>query len=169
MFPGLAPTGENPNAGGKGMLRKGNGAIEFVSAVERTYTVAAPAEEVHAFYLGKLGGKVEHDSSDSFENVKPGGSTPVLRHLRAHNFEPDLGPDGRDMPGTKKRALFEKSRKPMANGEWVAESQFQWIIRDAKGDLRAFQVDVVDAGLARDWSSYQPKTTVIISVRQYKQ
>lgn len=168
LFPGLALTGEEPVAEGGEVLMNENDPIAFVSGVKRAYVVAVTPEEVHGFYLGKLGGKVGYSSEDGHESVRPGGSTPVILSLDAHGFDVELGPDGRDMPGAKKRGLLTKFRKPLASGEWVQESQFQWIVRDAKGDLRSFHVSVQDEGLARDWSSYRPNTVVEITVNQFR-
>lgn len=168
LFPGLTKTGQQAVAPDSEVLMDWNDPIPFVSGTRVTYTVAATPEEVHAFYLSKLGGKIEYSSEDGHETVKPGGSTPVILSFHPHDFDYGVAPDGRQMPGSKKRALLTGARKPLPGGEWVSESQFQWIIRDAKGDLRSFQVDVQDDGLARDWSSWRPNTTVAIRVSQFR-
>lgn len=168
MYPGMTRTGEEPTVEGGEVLMDWNDPIPFVSGTKRTYTVAATPEEVHAFYLGKLGGKTEYGSEDGHENVKPGGSTPVILSIHEYDFENREGMDGRTLMGATKKATLSQARKPLADGKWVQESQFQWIIRDAKSDLRSFNVSFHDEGLAKNWASYTPNTVVEITVNQFK-
>lgn len=168
LYPGLVKTGQEAVAADSEVLMDWNDPIPFVAGTRVLYTVAATPEEVHAFYLGKLGGKIEYGSEDGHETIKPGGSTPVILSFHPHDFGPGMAPNGDEMPGSRKKALLVRSRKALASGEWVNESQFQWIIKDAKGDLRSFQVDVQDDGLAKDWSSWRPNTTVAIRVSQFR-
>lgn len=169
MYPGMTKTGEEPTAEGGEVLLNWNDPIPFVSGVKRTYTVAATPEDLHNFYLGKLGGKIEYTSEDGHENVKPNGSTPVILSLQEYEFENRSTIDDRPLLGATKKATLTQARKPLPGGEWVHDSQFQWIIRDAKGDLRSFNVSVQDEGLAKNWASYTPRTVVEITVNQFKQ
>ena len=168
LFPGMTLSGQELTVEGGEVLMDWNDTIPFVSGTKRTYTVAAMPEEVHNFYLGKLGGKIGYSSEDGHENVKPGGSTPVILSLHEYEFDNRMSLDNRQLLGATKRATLAQARKPLADGKWVQESQFQWIVRDAKGDLRSFNVSFHDEGLAKNWAAYAPRTVVEITVNQFK-
>lgn len=168
IYPGLTKTGEEPTIEGGEVLMNDNETIPFVSGTKRSYTVAATPEEVHNFYLSKLGGKIGYSSEDTHEFVKPNGSTPVILSLHEYDFEDRENISGPTLRGATKKATLTAARKPLADGKWVSESQFQWTIRDAKGDLRSFHVSIQDEGLAKNWSGYAPKTLVEITVNQFK-
>lgn len=169
LYPGMTKTGQQPTVEGGEVLMDWNDPIPFVSGVTRTYTVAATPEQLHEFYLGKLGGKIGYGSEDGHENVKPNGSTPVILSLHEYGFDNEMTIDNRQLLGATKRATLTQARKPLPGGKWVQESQFQWIIRDATGDLRSFNVSFHDEGLAKNWASYAPRTVVEITVNQFRQ
>lgn len=168
LYPGVTKIGQEPTAEGGEVLMDGNDPIPFVSGVRRAYSVAATPEQVHAFYLVKLGGKIGYGSEDGHENVQPNGSTPVIMSLHEYEFDNEMTIDNRQLLGATKRATLTQARKPLPGGEWVQESQFQWVIRDAKGDLRSFNVSFHDEGLAKNWAAYAPRTVIEITVNQFK-
>lgn len=162
---------ENTTAENPGFVRQNTRTHREMKArsVEvKAYEVAAPLEDVYAFYFAKLGGTEQwNDENTSDSNLKPGKASPTLLEKSEHEFDtPLIDPrDGnKEIPGSVKRATLKRSaRKPFSGDSWLEHAGFHWSTREANGDVSDSFVTITDEGLANDWSSWSPRTRILIS------
>lgn len=166
MFPGLVSTGEQPIEFGG--LMDWNDPYPLIEGRKRSYATTATAEEVFAFYKQRLGGKVEHDESDSHSNIGPGGATPVILMRHAYEFQPTENIlTNRAISADTQRAMLANNRPASAEGDWISEGSFEWVIKDRSGAPTEFHLKVIDESVAENWTGYAPRTVVEILVSRY--
>ena len=166
MFPGLTAAGEDPIEFGG--LMDWNDPYPLIEGRKRSYTTTATAEEVFAFYQQRLGGKIEHDESDSHSNIGPGGVTPVVMTRYPYAFEDTENPmTNRRITAASQRALLSGGRPPSVDGDWIRDGSFDWVVKDRTGAPTEFHVKVIDASVAPNWTGYAAKTTVEVYVSRY--
>jgi len=167
MFAGLSLTSEEPMTGGGGGLTDGRDPYPFQSGVLRTFTTTTPAEEVYAFYLARLGGKIEHGSRDEHTRIGRGQATPVIRYVEFYTFEDVPNLDGQLITAARQRAMLAAGRPAMSTGEWLRDSSFSWVVKDEAGRLHKFHLKVYDQSVDGSWDRYAAKTIVETQVSHF--
>lgn len=170
LFPGLTPDGEDtiPQDQGTSLLDGWNNEYPKLGGTSRTYVTTAAAEEVYAFYQQRLGGKVEYGSEDDHTNIGPGGATPVIRTRYPHRLEPTENIlTNRAISTAMQRQMLSDNRPASAEGDWLNNGSFQWVVKDRAGAPTAFNVEVIDESVAPNWTGYAPRTVVRVSIETY--
>lgn len=170
LFPGLQPDGETTLPDGQGTFLQNDWGDEYprLSSTVRTWVTAAPAEEVYAFYQQRLGGKIEYSSEDDHNHIGPGQATPVLRTRQAHRLEPTENIlTNRPISAAMQRQMLSANRPASADGDWLSEGSFEWVVKDRAGAPTAFHLKVIDESVAPNWTGYAARTVVEISVETY--
>lgn len=113
------------------------------------YEVAAHPEAVYEFYVQRFGGSDNMDLEElNYTRLKPGQTSSVFRGPNAHKID------------AKQRAVL--GSRPQHDGEFIRAAVFAWATRDADADITALAVGIRDFGVADDWSTYSPRTRLIL-------
>ncbi len=113
------------------------------------YEVAAHPEAVYEFYAQRLGGADNMDLEElNYTRLKPGQTSTVLREPNAHEIN------------AKQRAVL--GSRPQHGGGFIKDAVFNWATRQANGDITALAIGIRDFGVAADWSSYSPRTRLML-------
>lgn len=168
LFQGLTLVDDRPGDMDGGGLSDWGTPYPLIEARVRTYQTTATPEEVFAFYQQRLGGKTAWSEADSHTNIGPGQATPVLLKRLAHPLRDTMNAaTRRPITADQQRGLLQANRAPSSHGDWLQNGVFQWVVKDREGAPTAFDVQVVDKGVAPNWTGYAPLTTVTISVTRY--
>ena len=120
------------------------------------YELKVYPEFVYGYYKERLGGDEQFDKADfDYTRLAPGATTIVMRSTNYH-----FGLDA------KKRAVFG-TRPPLQHGDWLDIGAFLWTTKEPNGDVSNYMLSVRDAGVAPDWSSYTPRTRIVMMRTTY--
>ena len=118
------------------------------------YEIAAHPETVYSYYTQRLGGKNIDSLEDAdFTLLAPGTASGVFRLPTFHHVD------------AKGKALL--ASRPQYEGGWLRAALVLWGMRDTGGDVTSFAVGVLDTGVTSDWSSYKPRTRLVIMSTRY--
>lgn len=118
------------------------------------YEVAAHPEAIYEFYAQRLGGVDTMNLEElNYTRLKPGQTSSVFRGPNSHEVT------------AKQRAVL--GSRPQHDGEFIKNAVFTWATREANGDIIALAVALRDFGVAADWSTYSPRTRLMLIQSTY--
>jgi hypothetical protein len=113
------------------------------------YEVKAHPEAVYEFYAQRFGGADSADLEElNYTRLKPGQTSTVFSGPNAHEIN------------AKQRAVL--GSRPQLRGEFLRSAIFNWATRQTNGDITVLALGILDKGVAADWSSYSPRTRLIL-------
>ena len=142
---------------------------DLISAVTRSYIVAAAPEAVVAFYEKACGVRERFGETEDQNELAPGKATNP--GCEVYFWDEDYFVDGEyGGGGSSQRAWIKKALKSRArdkDGGWIESANMQWYYRDTASSMTTLHVMIQDMGIDEDKKSYAHSTEIIIEVANY--